>query len=111
MSVDGAAIAVPALAHDSSGSEFVLGARPEHIALAADAPLRASIYGAEYLGTTQIITLTLRDGTSVKARVPSELSARVGDDVGLRLDSRRLSLFAQNGAALRTALHDEAAHG
>jgi multiple sugar transport system ATP-binding protein len=109
--VNGAEIAMPALAQDVRGSEFVLGARPEHIALDAGAPLRASIYGAEYLGTTQIVTLTLQDGTSVKARVPSDLPTRVGDNVGLHLDSMRLSMFERGGAALRTALHEGVAHG
>jgi multiple sugar transport system ATP-binding protein len=109
--VDGAEIAVPALAQDARGSEFVLGARPEHISLAADAPLRAQIYGAEYLGTTQVVTLNLRDGTSVKARLPSNVPTRVGDNVGVRLDGLRLSLFERGGAALRTGLHERSAHG
>ena len=110
VSVDGAEIAMPALAQDANGSEFVLGARPEHISLVADAPLRASIYGAEYLGTTQIVTLTLGDGTHVKARASSDVPTRVGDTVGLRLNSARLSLFERGGVALRTALL-EGAHG
>jgi multiple sugar transport system ATP-binding protein len=112
--VDGAGVSMPALAQDVDGDGFMLGARPEHISLSTgvDAPLRASIYGTEYLGTTQIVTLTLRDGTNVKARVPSDLPARVGESVGLTLNSPRLSLFKPGGAALRSALHEaEAAHG
>ena len=104
--VDGADIAMPPLAEDTAGSAFVLGARPEHITLAPDAPLRASIYGAEYLGTMQIVTLTLRDGTSVKARVPSDVPTPVGDTVGLRLHAERLSLFHRDGAVVRSALHE-----
>jgi multiple sugar transport system ATP-binding protein len=111
VAVDGAEVAMPPLAEDAAGSAFVLGARPEHITLAPDAPLRASIYGAEYLGTTQIVTLTLRDGTSVKARVPSDVPTRVGDTVGLRLHSDRLSLFHRGGAVVRSALHEERSHG
>ena len=110
--VDGADVAMPALAQDAAGGRFILGARPEHISIAADAPLRASIYGAEYLGTTQIVTLTLRDGTSVKARVPSDVPTRVGDNVGLQLNSTRLCLFQSGGPVLRSALHERgAAHG
>jgi multiple sugar transport system ATP-binding protein len=112
VTVDGAEVAMPALAQDADGGEFILGARPEHIALSPDAPLRASIYGAEYLGTTQIVTLTLGDGTSIKARIPSDVAARVGDTVGLRLNSERLSLFQRGGATLRSALHEAGvAHG
>jgi multiple sugar transport system ATP-binding protein len=110
--VDGAEVAMPPLRADAPGSQFVLGARPEHIALVRDAPLRAQIYGTEYLGTTQIVTLSLRNGTSVKARVPSDLPVSAGEHVGLQLASGRLSLFEPGGAALRSALHDpQAAHG
>jgi multiple sugar transport system ATP-binding protein len=109
--VDGAEIAMPPLTQDATGSAFVLGARPEHITLAPDAPLRASIYGAEYLGTTQIVTLRLRDGTSVKARIPSDMPTRVGDAVGLRLHTERLSLFHRDGAVVRSALHEGRNHG
>jgi multiple sugar transport system ATP-binding protein len=109
--VCGAEVAMPALVQEATGREFFLGARPEHISLAADAPLRASIYGAEYLGTTQIVTLTLRDGTHVKARLSSDVPTRVGDNVGLALKSERLSLFERGGPVLRSALHAEAVRG
>jgi multiple sugar transport system ATP-binding protein len=91
--------------------------RPEHITLDPDAPLRAAIYGTEYLGTMQILTLTLQDGTLLKARVPSDLSVGAGDSVGLRLATPRLSLFARSdGAVQRSRLHEaatpaEAVHG
>ena len=107
-----AEVAIPALAQDAPGGAFFLGARPEHIALSTDAALRASVYSAEYLGTTQIVTLTLRDGTSVKARVSSDVPTRVGDNVGLTLRSERLSLFQSDGKVLRSTLHEaEAVHG
>jgi multiple sugar transport system ATP-binding protein len=111
--VDGTEVETPPLAQDATGSDFVIGARPEHISLATDAPLRAAVFGTEYLGTTQIVTLKLRDGTSIKARVPSDVPASVGDQVGLQLASTRLSVFARSdGSALRTRLHEpEAAHG
>jgi multiple sugar transport system ATP-binding protein len=104
---------MPALAQDAPGREFILGARPEHISLTPDSPLRAEIFGTEYLGTTQIVTLQLRGGTSIKARVASDVQALVGDHVGLALDSSRLSVFAgSSGSALRTTLHEPGAvHG
>jgi multiple sugar transport system ATP-binding protein len=107
MRVDGADIEMPALAQDAPGRDFIIGARPEHISLVSDSPLRAEIFGTEYLGTTQIVTLQLRGGTSIKARVASDVQALVGDQVGLALDSARLSVFAgSNGSALRTTLHE-----
>ncbi|MFM7504975.1 MAG: ABC transporter ATP-binding protein [Rubrivivax sp.] len=111
--VDGVEVAMPALSQGAAGREYVLGVRPEHVELADDAPLRASVYGTEYLGTMQVVTLTLANGrTTLRARVRSELPVRAGEQVGLRLAPARLSLFSRaDGRALRSALHDGAAHG
>jgi multiple sugar transport system ATP-binding protein len=107
--VDGAEIAMPALAEAAAGDRFLLGVRPEHIELADDAPLRAEVFGVEYLGTTQIVALRLADGTGVKARVASTVPAGAGDRVGLRLRAERLSLFrSEDGRAVRSALHHSA---
>ena len=105
--VDGVAVAMPPLASASAGRDFVLGIRPEHVRLDDDAPLRASVYGCEYLGTMQIVTLALRDErTTIKARVRSDVDVRAGDQVGLRFTPDRLSIFsAGDGRALRSALH------
>ena len=55
---------------------------------------------AEYLGTTQIVTLETSNG-EIKARVPSSLPVRVGETVGLSFNTQTLSLFdAQTGKAL-----------
>jgi multiple sugar transport system ATP-binding protein len=108
--IDDTEVAIPPLVQEGTDAGFMLGVRPEHIHLSPDAPLRAAVYGTEYLGTTQIVTLNLRDGTTVKARVPSDVPARVGESVGLRLESQRLTVFGRgSGAALRSALHERAA--
>ena len=114
--IDGADLAMPALVQPAQGESFVLGVRPEDITLDDAAPLRAAVYGTEYLGTMQIVTLTLGGGQLVKARVPSELPVRTGDSVGLKLAPTRLSLFSRaDGAVQRSRLHAhaeaEAAHG
>jgi multiple sugar transport system ATP-binding protein len=111
--IDDTEVAIPPLVQEAADAGFMLGVRPEHIHLSADAPLRAAVYGTEYLGTTQIVTLNLRDGTTVKARMPSDVPARVGESVGLRLENQRLTVFARgSGAALRSALHErDAVHG
>jgi multiple sugar transport system ATP-binding protein len=60
--VDGVDIALPELREGTADTELVLGVRPEHIELADDAPLRAEVVDAEYLGTTQIVTLSTATG-------------------------------------------------
>ena len=90
--------------------------RPEHVRLNDGARLRGEVFGTEYLGTTQIVTVTTAHGLA-KARLPANLKVSVGDRVGLEFRPDRISVFdAASGRAIRTALHDHApamelAHG
>jgi multiple sugar transport system ATP-binding protein len=103
-------VALPELQEAASGS-LVLGVRPEHIALSDGGPMRGRIEAVEYLGTTQIVTLSTPHG-QVKARTPSGQTARTGDLTGLALDARTLSLFdATTGRAFRTAANAGVHHG
>jgi multiple sugar transport system ATP-binding protein len=103
-------IALPQLQEPASG-QLVLGVRPEHIALSDTAPLRGRIEATEYLGTTQIVTLSTPHG-QVKARTPSNTPAKPGDLTGLKLSAPRLSLFdATTGRAFRTAANAGVHHG
>jgi multiple sugar transport system ATP-binding protein len=107
--IEGARIAMPALRDAVSNRDLVLGARPEHVRFTDSSPLRGEVFGVEYLGTTQIVTLVTRSGR-VKARLSSEVPARIGETVGLALRPEKLSLFDKaSGKALRSALHDAAA--
>jgi multiple sugar transport system ATP-binding protein len=109
--VQGAAVAVPEVREDVAPGGMALGVRPEHIRFDDHSKLRGSVYGAEYLGTTQIVAVETADGI-IKARVPAELSVRMGDTVGLALNGARLSLFEQaSGRAIRTSIHDGGRHG
>jgi multiple sugar transport system ATP-binding protein len=103
--VNGSMVDIPELREESVEGALALGVRPEHVSLDDASSLRGSVFGIEYLGTMQIVTVTTMHGR-VKARVPSSAAARIGDIVGLRLDHDRLSLFeATSGRALETALH------
>ncbi len=109
--IDGAAIAVPALREDVARGRLVLGVRPEHVRLSDASPLRGQVFGTEYLGTTQIVTVTTGRGV-LKARLPSDAPVRPGERVGLEFRPEKLSLFdKESGRALRSALHEGAAHG
>ncbi|MBX3571940.1 MAG: ABC transporter ATP-binding protein [Mesorhizobium sp.] len=113
--VRGAEIVIPELREDAGEADYALGIRPEHIRFDDGSTLRGAVYGAEYLGTTQIVAVETAEGM-LKARVPADQTVKVGEQVGLALNGARLSLFDRaSGRALRTALHDEAlrrhAHG
>jgi multiple sugar transport system ATP-binding protein len=105
-------IALPEVREGIADTELVLGVRPEHIELSDHAPLRAEVVDAEYLGTTQIVTLSTVTGARVKARIPAHIAVRPGERTGLKFRPGQLSLFDKaSGRALRTALHDGGAHG
>src|SRR6185295_8630005 len=81
--INGAALDVPQQ-HEEAAGQLALGLRPEHVRLADDSPLRGRVFGAEYLGTTQIVTLNTPHG-QIKARLPSSVPVGIGDNVGLAL--------------------------
>ncbi|MDZ7599832.1 MAG: ABC transporter ATP-binding protein [Hoeflea sp.] len=109
--VGDAAVAVPEALEDVSAGDMVLGVRPEHVRFSGAAPLRGSIYGVEYLGTTQIVVVETAHGFC-KVRAPADQIFRIGETVGLDLDATRLSLFRKDtGKAIRTVRAGEMAHG
>jgi multiple sugar transport system ATP-binding protein len=103
--VDGAPVEMPQLFEDRAEGSFALGVRPENVSFADASSLRGHVIGAEYLGTTQIVTVTTANG-QIKARLPSGNTVRVGETVGLALRPDKLSLFdAISGLALPSALY------
>ncbi len=109
--VEGADIAVPPLREDVAEADLMLGVRPEGIQFADASPIRGEVFGTEYLGTTQIVTVTTARAM-LKARVASHMPVRAGDHVGLTFRPEKLSLFdRQSGRAIRTALHEGGHHG
>ena len=105
------AVTIPESREGASG-DLVLGVRPEHVRLSADGAYRGRIEAVEYLGTTQVLTISTLHGT-IKARAPSGDAARVGDQVGLGFDERTLTVFDEGtGRALRSAGNEGVlAHG
>jgi multiple sugar transport system ATP-binding protein len=110
---------VPEIREDRADADYVLGVRPEHVRIGDAGPLRGEVYGLEYLGTTQIATVTT-DAGRIRARLPSSTRLEVGEPVALAFRPEKLSLFDRaSGRAIRTALHErglreragEAAHG
>lgn len=99
-------VVMPELRADVAPGELALGVRPEHVRFSDASPLRGAIYGSEYLGTTQIVTIET-EGGRVRARLPAEHSYTIGEPVGLVFASDRLSLFdCGSGRAVPSALHE-----
>ena len=98
-------------AREAFEGDMAFGVRPEHIRIADDAPFRAQVLAAEYLGTTQIITLETPGG-EVKARIGAAQAARAGETVGLEFNGATVTLFdRQTGRALKSELNEGVLHG
>ena len=102
-------IGIPEMREPFDG-DITVGVRPEHVKLADEGAYRGEILAAEYLGTTQILTLDTPAG-ELKARIGSEQAARVGEQVGLNFNASTLTLFDnQSGRALRSDLNEGVLH-
>jgi multiple sugar transport system ATP-binding protein len=109
--IDGARVEMPELFEERAEGKFALGVRPENVSFADSSPLRGQVIGAEYLGTTQIVTV-ITAGGQVKARLPSGNAVQIGETIGLKLRTDKLSLFdAGSGEALSSALGAGERHG
>jgi len=102
--------AVPQCREGFAG-EMAFGVRPEHILFSDHASFRAEIRAAEYLGTTQIVTLKTAGG-ELKARISAQQAVRAGETVGLEFSPSTITLFDRNsGRALKSELNEGVAHG
>ena len=108
--LNGVDFAVPQSRASASG-KLVFGVRPEHIKLSDDGPYRGEVLAAEYLGTTQIVTIRTANG-DVKARIPSDAVVRSGETIALTFDAPTVTLFdTASGNAIRSALNEDILHG
>jgi multiple sugar transport system ATP-binding protein len=108
--IGAASVAVPRLAQavgavDAAGAAgeraLLCGVRPEHVRFDAASALRAEVLGTEYLGHSQIVTLTTAVGSMLRAKVGVDVAVVRGEHVGLTFDASAVSLFDQpSGRAL-----------
>lgn len=111
VTVGDVALRVPQVHAARKPGELALGIRPEHVRFSDGARLRGAVYGSEYLGTNQIVSVETAHGM-VKARVAANRGFSIGETVGLELDSEKLSLFdCASGKAVPSSLYAEARHG
>jgi len=106
--LNGETIPVPALREGVVDGEMALGVRPEHVDLVDQGGIRGEVFGAEYMGTMQVVTVHTSHGP-VKARIPSSRRVRLRENVGLRFAKERLDVFdTVSGRALKSRLFEEA---
>ena len=90
--IDGARVSIPCLWEGTEHDEVVLGARPEHITIATDGVLRGEVFGVEYMGARQLVTVDTTAGR-LKVRAPNTVPVATGDNVGLTFRTDRMVLF------------------
>lgn len=97
--LDGTEFRIPGMREGARGN-LTLGVRPEHAHFSDTSNYRGRVIAAEYLGTTQIVTLTTPNG-EIKVRTPSTNVVTVDELIGLEFDPRTLTIFeGEHGAAL-----------
>ncbi len=90
--VNGADLAMPTTRAGLAAPEAVLGARPEHITIADDGPLKGRVFAVEYMGARQLVTVDTGAGR-LRVRAPNTVRVSDGDTVGLAFDAERLVVF------------------
>jgi multiple sugar transport system ATP-binding protein len=105
--VNGAEVPIPRLHEGLGHDQVVLGVRPEHVEPADQGPLRGRVFGVEYLGARQLITVDTSAGR-VKVRAPNTVHVNFGETLGLRFRTDALVVF--DGRSER-ALASELFHG
>jgi multiple sugar transport system ATP-binding protein len=109
ISLGGERVGVPIQHEGIADGELALGVRPEHVRLVADGGVRGVVFGSEYMGTLQVVTVDTKHGR-VKARISSAIRVFPGEPVGLRFaDDRNVLFDTISGRALRSALFAAAA--
>jgi len=97
----------PAVASaESAGS--TLGVRPEHISLALDRGVPATVAAIEYLGADSLVTCRVGAAT-LAARVSGSVGLRPGDSVRLAWAAGAQHLFAPDGARREAPIRHESA--
>ncbi len=99
-------ISIP-LSREGSNGKLTLGVRPEHVRFSDKATYRGRVTASEYLGTTQIVSVTTPNG-DMKVRMSSATAVRDGEAVGLEFDARKLTIFEnQKGKAISSEANEK----
>jgi sn-glycerol 3-phosphate transport system ATP-binding protein len=83
---------------------LTLGVRPEHITLAFDRGVPATVAGIEYLGADSLVTCRL-GATSLAVRIPGSVGLSRGDAARLSWAPGAQHLFERDGVRRADAVH------
>jgi multiple sugar transport system ATP-binding protein len=109
--VNGNMIEVPRLREPLTHPDGVLGARPEHIDLSDSARFRGRVFGVEYMGARQLLTVDTSAGR-LRVRTANTLRAQIGETVGLNFRTGGLIVFDRSSErALGSELMTVSDHG
>ena len=89
--VHDAEIPVPVIQEESK-NDLTLGVRPEDVVVSSEGVLRGEVFGVEYMGSRQLITVDTQAGR-LKVKAPNDVQASIGDNVGLTFRTEHLILF------------------
>ena len=105
--INGASISIPETREMLAHPDAVLGARPEHISLSDQGPLRGQVFGVEYMGSRQLVTIDTSAGR-LKVRAPNTIKVDYGETVGLTFETDKLLVFnPETDRALDSVLFEE----
>ncbi|WP_193370452.1 ABC transporter ATP-binding protein [Pelagibius marinus] len=90
--IPGARVPMPETREPLTSRNAVLGARPEHITIRDDGPLRGEVFAVEYMGARQMVTVDTPAGR-LRVRAPNTVAVDYGENVGLAFDAERLVVF------------------
>jgi multiple sugar transport system ATP-binding protein len=89
--IHNAEVSVP-LVQEESRSDLTLGVRPEDITVSSEGALRGEVFGVEYMGSRQLITVDTQAGR-LKIKAPNDVRASIGENVALNFRTEHLILF------------------
>ncbi len=89
-----------------AGEKVTIGIRPEHINLATQGGIAATVQAVEHLGGESYLYLRTLSGEPLTVKVNGETEVALDQQVQIQLDSRYLHAFDHQGHALRSAPSD-----
>ncbi|MGL4610322.1 MAG: ABC transporter ATP-binding protein [Trueperaceae bacterium] len=89
--IQGSDVTIPKL-HEGTPASLTLGVRPEDIEVSSNGLLRGEVFGVEYMGSRQLLTIDTSAGR-LKVKTSNDVHATIGDNLGLNFRTENLIVF------------------